>query len=174
MTKITLTQEDITLLAFDAVITSANITLLGGGGVDGKIHLAAGEGLRDECRKLGGCKVGEAKITGGHNLPAKHVIHAVGPLWKGGIKNEQALLRSAYTFALQVAQSNGIKTIAFPNIATNIYGFPKLAAAEIAIGAVNDFCVLNPSALDEIRFVCFDDENYSIYNNILGKQVTII
>ena len=166
MTKITLTQEDITQVAVDAIVNSANITLLSGGGVDGKINRAAGEKLKEECRTLGGCKAGEAKITKAYKLPAKHIFHAVGPVWKGDNRNEAELLHCAYINSLHVAMENKIKTIAFPNISTNTYMYPKHAAAVIAIGAVYDFFIENPSIFDEILFVCYYYENYGIYKDL--------
>ncbi len=167
MTKISVIKGDITKLNVDAIVNAANTSLLGGGGVDGAIHRAAGKELLDECMTLNGCKTGEAKITKGYKLPAKYVIHTVGPVWHGGNNNENQLLHNAYHNSLQLAMENHIKTIAFPNISTGVYGFPKPLAAEIALKAINDFCKTYPDAFTEIIFVCFDDENFGIYNKLV-------
>jgi O-acetyl-ADP-ribose deacetylase (regulator of RNase III) len=165
--RIKLIRTDITKLKVDAIVNAANSKLAGGGGVDGAIHKAAGPKLLEECKTLKGCKTGSAKITKGYNLPAKYVIHAVGPVWHGGQSNEAGLLKSCYTTSLSKAVSYGCKSIAFANISTGIYGFPKEAAAHIAIETVSEFIKENES-LEEIYFVCFDEENYSIYNKILS------
>lgn len=170
MTKLNLLKGDITKLAVDAIVNAANTSLLGGGGVDGAIHRAAGHGLLEECRKLNGCKTGEAKITKGYLLPARYVIHAVGPVWNGGGHNERQLLYNAYFNSLLFALQYPIKTIAFPNISTGVYHFPKQAAAETALKAVNDFNKTNPHTLNEITFACFDDENYNIYHALLNSR----
>lgn len=167
MTRITVIKGDITNIAADAIVNAANTTLLGGGGVDGAIHRAAGRELLEECRELNGCKTGEAKITKGYKLPARHVIHTVGPVWYGGGKNEEKLLYNAYYNSLALARQNDLRTIAFPNISTGVYHFPKERAAEIALAAANDYCTANPDALSEITFVCYDEENYSIYKRLL-------
>jgi O-acetyl-ADP-ribose deacetylase (regulator of RNase III) len=164
--KIVLTRDDITKLEVDAIVNAANRRLLGGGGVDGAIHRAAGPGLLEECRTLNGCPTGSAKITKGYNLPAEYVIHAVGPVWNGGSNNEEKLLESCYTTSLNLAKENNCKTLAFPNISTGIYRFPKERAAEIATRAVIDFLKHNDLP-EKVYFVCFDEENYSIYDNIL-------
>lgn len=169
MTQISIRKGDITRQVTDAIVNAANTSLLGGGGVDGAIHRAAGPQLLEECRTLNGCKTGEAKITAGYNLSAKHVIHTVGPVWHGGTHNEEQLLYNAYHNSLAVAQENKVRTLAFPNISTGVYGFPKDKAAVIALKAINDFCRQHPDALDEITFVCFDDENYNLYYNILSR-----
>ncbi|WP_347266868.1 O-acetyl-ADP-ribose deacetylase [Paracoccus sp. (in: a-proteobacteria)] len=144
-------QGDITKLAVDAIVNAANSSLLGGGGVDGAIHRAAGPGLLAECRQIGGCPTGEARITAGHNLPAKHVIHTVGPVWRGGSANEEALLAMAYHNSLTLARQHGLQTIAFPAISTGIYGFPPKRAAEIAI------CSIRDSGLElDVILVAFD------------------
>ncbi|MBE0649588.1 MAG: O-acetyl-ADP-ribose deacetylase [Bacteroidales bacterium] len=164
--KIKLVTVDITQLAVDAIVNAANRTLLGGGGVDGAIHRAAGPDLYRECLMLEGCDTGSAKITNGYRLPAKYVIHAVGPVWRGGNQNEENLLESAYQTCLQLAKQYNCKTVAFPNISTGIYGFPKENAAEIAIRTVQKF--LNKNEIPErVYFVCFDQENYNIYQSRL-------
>jgi O-acetyl-ADP-ribose deacetylase (regulator of RNase III) len=161
-TKIKIIKGDITKLKVDAIVNAANNSLLGGGGVDGAIHHAAGKELLEECKMLNGCATGEAKITKGYKLPAKYVIHTVGPVWRGGRNNEENLLASCYLNCLLLAVKNNIKTIAFPNISTGVYHFPKEKAAEIAIVEVNKFLNENDS-IDEITFVCFDDENLNLY-----------
>jgi len=146
---------DITTLALDAVVNAANRSLLGGGGVDGAIHRAAGPGLLDECRGLDGCATGLAKITRGYRLPAKHVIHAVGPVWNGGRANEDDLLASCYRTALALAAHHGLGSIAFPAISTGVYAFPADRAARIAVGAVADTIAADPRSLQHIVFCCF-------------------
>ena len=148
-------------------MNAANKTLLGGGGVDGAIHRAAGPGLLEACRDLNGCQTGEAKITGGFNLPARYVIHTVGPVWSGGSRNEPQLLRQCYLKSLEVSSTHQLKTIAFPNISTGVYGFPKQQAAEIAIEAVQSF-LEDPGTLEEVLFVVFDEENHLLYNKFLA------
>jgi O-acetyl-ADP-ribose deacetylase (regulator of RNase III) len=167
MTDIKTIKGDITKIKADAIVNAANTSLLGGGGVDGAIHRAAGPELLDECRTLNGCKTGEAKITRGYKLPAKYVIHTVGPVWHGGSHNEEALLANAYRNSLQLAMQHHIKSVAFPNISTGVYHFPKGLAAEIAVKTANDFCKAHPDAFDEILFVCFDDENFELYRSLL-------
>lgn len=162
---------DITKIQVDAIVNAANTSLFGGSGVDGAIHRAGGKAILEECQKIrnkqGGCNVGEAVITTAGKLPAKFVIHAVGPVWNNGDKNEEKLLASAYINSLKLAEENRIKAIAFPNISTGIYHFPKRKAAEIAIKSVIDFL----SATDKIEkviFVCFDTDNYNIYCALLN------
>jgi len=160
--RIQILQGDITRLAADAIVNAANNSLLGGGGVDGAIHLAAGPGLLAECRSLGGCKTGEAKATKGHNLPAKYVIHTVGPIWRED-HNENQLLASCYRKSLEVANGLKVKSIAFPAISTGIYGFPKQRAARIAVNEVQKYS----GDIKVIFFVCFDSETANIYRKLL-------
>ncbi|HHJ09573.1 MAG TPA: O-acetyl-ADP-ribose deacetylase [Bacteroidetes bacterium] len=166
-TRIELIRGDITKLQVDAIVNAANSSLLGGGGVDGAIHRAAGPELLEECRTLNGCDTGDAKITKGYRLPAKYVIHAVGPRWRGGGQREPELLASAYRRCLEVANVNNVKTIAFPNISTGIYGFPKEPAAEIAIREVRRFLEQHPE-IEKVIFVTFDRENYELYRRKLN------
>ncbi len=166
MSTIELVMGDLTQMDVDAIVNAANETLLGGGGVDGAIHRAAGPQLLEECRTIGGCPTGEARITKGYNLKARYVIHTVGPVWRGGQHGETQLLRSAYLSSLKLAQQYGLKSIAFPNISTGVYHFPKQSAAQIAIRAVREFTAQNLLP-ERIVFVCFDEENYSIYNRLL-------
>lgn len=164
--KIKLFRGDITTLQVDAIVNAANATLLGGGGVDGAIHRAAGKELLTECRTLNGCETGDAKITNGYNLPAKYVIHTVGPVWNGGRSGEPEKLASCYRRSLEVAVENGVKSIAFPNISTGVYGYPKKEAAEIATKTV--ISILNHNNEFELVIFCvFDDENFAIYSNLL-------
>lgn len=167
---ISVIKGDITKLAVDAVVNAANTSLLGGGGVDGAIHRAGGKAILDECitirNKQGGCLTGEAVITTGGNLPARFVIHTVGPVWRGGNNGERQLLASAYQNSLKLALENNVQSIAFPNISTGVYGFPKDMAAAIAIATVKDFLNENPS-IGKVIFCCFDDENYNLYNSLL-------
>lgn len=169
MTKISIQKGDITLAEVDAIVNAANTSLLGGGGVDGAIHKAAGPELLEACKKLNGCPTGEAKITEGFNLCAKNVIHTPGPVWEGGKNNEVTLLHNCYHNSLLLAMENNLYTIAFPNISTGVYGFPKDKAAMIALFSVNQFCREFPDALTEVIFVCYDEENYNIYRSIISK-----
>lgn len=166
MNRTELFKGDITSLKVDAIVNAANSALLGGGGVDGAIHRAAGKELLAECRNLNGCETGDAKITKGYNLPAKFVIHTVGPVWHGGRSGEPEKLASCYRRSLEVAIENGVKTIAFPNISTGVYGYPKIEAAEIAVKAVLSFLKSN-NELELVIFCVFDDENFMIYRNLL-------
>ncbi|MPM68490.1 O-acetyl-ADP-ribose deacetylase [bioreactor metagenome] len=161
--KIKLLKADITRLETDAIVNAANTTLLGGGGVDGAIHRAAGPELLDECKTLNGCKTGEAKITNGYRLPTKFIIHTVGPVWYGGTRNEENLLKNCYVHSLQLADEHRLKSVAFPNISTGVYRFPKEKAAEIAVEAVKSFPA---RSVEEVTFVCFDDENFEIYKRL--------
>lgn len=166
MNRIELAKGDITRLNVDAIVNAANTSLLGGGGVDGAIHRAAGLGLLAECRTLNGCPTGDAKITKGYNLPAKFVIHTVGPVWNDGLHEEPEKLASCYRRSLEVAVENGVKTVAFPNISTGVYHFPKSMAANIALETVSDFLRKN-ELIEKVIFCAFDDENYGIYELLL-------
>jgi O-acetyl-ADP-ribose deacetylase (regulator of RNase III) len=167
MNKIEIQQGDITTLKVDAIVNAANNSLLGGGGVDGAIHRAAGPGLIAECRTLNGCATGQAKVTSAYNLPCKFVIHAVGPVWRGGQFNEDELLSSAYRNALRIAASMKLTSIAFPNISTGIYGFPKERAAKIALSESRAHQESEP-CVDRIIFCIFDPDNLEIYEKELG------
>lgn len=168
--RIKLIQGDITKIKVDAIVNAANTSLLGGGGVDGAIHRAGGSAILEECQKIrdrqGGCKAGEAVITTGGHLPAKYVIHTVGPVWNGGTHHEEELLASAYRNSLQLAVEHKIETIAFPNISTGIYHFPKDKAATIAVATVSEF-LMEHDELKQVIFACFDRENYKLYEGIL-------
>ncbi len=163
--RIELFRGDITKLNTDAIVNAANNSLLGGGGVDGAIHRAAGKELLEECRLLNGCATGDAKITKAYKLPSKFVIHTVGPVWSGR-EDDAQLLKSCYIRSLEIAAENGIKTIAFPNISTGVYHFPKEEAGKIAAAAVKGFFV-NNKTIEKVIFVVFDDENFRIYKRLL-------
>jgi O-acetyl-ADP-ribose deacetylase len=167
MTKLTACRADITTLAVDAIVNAANSSLLGGGGVDGAIHRAAGPELVAECRLLGGCATGDAKITRGYRLPARFVIHTVGPVWHGGLNKESEFLASCYRRSLELAAEHDLSTIAFPAISTGIYGFPLCAAAEIAISTVRTFAA-SPTSINEVTFCCFSADDYKIYQELLS------
>jgi O-acetyl-ADP-ribose deacetylase (regulator of RNase III) len=169
MGKIELFKGDITKYEVDAIVNAANASLLGGGGVDGAIHLAAGSKLLEECERLGGCRTGDAKITKAYDLPAKFVIHAVGPIYRDGTKDEAKLLESTYRCSLELAAEYGAKSISFPNISTGAYRFPKHSAATIAIRTVKSFLEKN-SKIESVTFVVFDEENYRIYEEKLGLK----
>ena len=162
-------QGDITQLQVDAIVNAANNSLLGGGGVDGAIHRAAGPELLEECRKLHGCDTGQAKITKGYNLTAKWVIHTVGPVWEGGNSGEDELLAQCYRNTLALAVQNGIKTIAFPAISTGAYGFPLHRATKIAVSEVNKFLQSNDS-LEQAIFVCFGQNAYNCYLQVIQEM----
>lgn len=166
--KVTLIQGDITKIATDAIVNAANTSLLDGGGVDGAIHRAGGKEILDECVKIrnkqGGCNVGEAVITTAGNLPSKYVIHTVGPVWNGEKDEKKTLLANCYKNCFKIAENKELKSIAFPNISTGIYHFPKDKAAEIAIEIVKSFQF---NSIEEVIFVCFDQENYNLYKNLI-------
>lgn len=165
---IELIDGDITQQDIDAVVNAANSTLLGGGGVDGAIHRAGGPSILEECRTLGGCATGDAKITGGGRLPARHVIHTVGPVYRGGSGNEAALLVSAYRRSLEVASQHGLRSVAFPSVSTGAYGYPIEAAAEIALGTVRDYLLTHPE-IALVRFVLFGRADLATYERIAAK-----
>lgn len=166
-----LIQGDITGLQFDGIVNSANSSLLGGGGVDGAIHRKGGPSILEDCRRIrarqGGCETGEAVYTTAGNLPARYVIHTVGPVWQGGEHGEARLLANCYTNALRLAESLGVKSVAFPNISTGVYGYPKPEAARVAVAAVKGFGN-EAKSVEEVVFVCFDEENFSLYNELIG------
>lgn len=167
--KIELVEGDITKLSVDAIVNAANTTLLGGGGVDGAIHRAAGSKLLEECRTLGGCKTGQAKITKGYSLLSRFVIHTVGPIWRGGNSNEDELLAGCYNNSLLLAEQNKIRTIAFPSISTGAYSFPLERAAKIAVNVVTKF-LENRNSIEKVVFVCFDDDVLEIYQKLLNQH----
>jgi len=165
--KIEVIMADITVLVVDAIVNAANESLLGGGGVDGAIHRAAGPELLAECKKLNGCKTGMAKITGGYKLPAKYVIHTPGPVWRGGNMNEDSLLASCYRECLMLAVKNNVKTIAFPSISTGVYRFPIDRAAHIAISEIKKFLKKNKS-VEKVIIACYDRDTFKFYNDEAG------
>ncbi len=165
--RIEIAQGDITAQDLDAIVNAANSSLLGGGGVDGAIHRAAGPELLAECRRLKGCPTGDARITRGYHLPAKWVIHTVGPVWRGGIADEDKLLANCYRRSLEIAVQNGARTVAFPAISTGAYGFPLARATQIAIREVRAF-LQNNTALDKVVFVCFDRRTFDRYERALA------
>lgn len=163
MVKIEIVLGDITQREVGAIVNAANTTLLGGGGVDGAIHRAAGPELLEECKTLGGCRPGEAKITKGYNLPAKYVIHTVGPVWSGGKRSEPDILKNCYLNSLRLAKEKGTKSIAFPAISCGAYRYPPAEAAEIALETTRDFIAKNPNSFEKVVFVLFSKELYEIY-----------
>jgi O-acetyl-ADP-ribose deacetylase (regulator of RNase III) len=173
-TTVSLHRGDITRQDTDAIVNAANSGLLGGGGVDGAIHRAGGPAILEECKQIrqmqGTCAPGQAVITGGGNLKARHVIHAVGPIWRNGNTNEAETLASAYRISLSIAADNGLKTIAFPSISTGAYGYPVDQAAQVAIAAVQEFCASDTS-LTEVRFVLFDEFTFNAYRQALESRV---
>ncbi|HZO39721.1 MAG TPA: O-acetyl-ADP-ribose deacetylase [Methylomirabilota bacterium] len=159
-------QADITTLSVDAIVNAANSSLLGGGGVDGAIHRAAGPELLEECRRLGGCPTGDAKLTRGYRLPAKFVIHTVGPVWHGGGRREPELLASCYRRSIEVASANGIRTLAFPSISTGVYGYPIELAADVAVATVRS-TVAELATIEDIVFCCFSASDLAVYTGRL-------
>lgn len=162
-------QANITTLAVDAIVNAANTSLLGGGGVDGAIHRAAGRELVNECATLNGCHPGNAKITNGYKLPAKHVIHTVGPVWRDGTRNEAETLASCYRRSLELAHSHNLRTVAFPCISTGIYGYPPELAAHVAVATVRGFLDQHSDAFDEITFCCFSEPDLRLYEGLLKQ-----
>lgn len=170
MTVLKALKADITTLRVDAIVNAANPSLLGGGGVDGAIHDAAGRGLLEECRTLGGCPTGDAKVTSGYNLPARYVIHTVGPVWHGGSHGEAELLTSCYRRSLEITAEMHLESIAFPAISTGVYGYPFFQAAEIAISTARSF-LEQSSSLQEVIFCCFSEGDFQIYNQLLSTRM---
>lgn len=171
MSRVSVVLGDITQQQVDAIVNAANPSLLGGGGVDGAIHRAAGAELLKECRSLGGCETGQAKITKGYGLQAKYVIHAVGPVWRGGKAREDELLRNCYRNSLTLAEQHRVKSIAFPSISTGAYGFPIGRAAQIATSTVLEY-LNGPTEIEEAIFVCFSRSDYDVYKSVLGSRIS--
>lgn len=169
MAGIEIAKGDISKQEVDAIVNAANTTLLGGGGVDGAIHRAAGPELLEECRTIGGCPTGEARITKGYKLPAKSVIHTVGPVWNGGNHGEANLLKSCYVNSLTLANDHGMRSIAFPSISTGAYGYPIDQAARIAVSTVEE-CLAEQSSVELVRFVCFSERDLAVYEKVRSEQ----
>ena len=168
-TELVAIKGDITKLEVDAIVNAANHTLLGGGGVDGAIHRAAGRELYEECETLGGCRTGEAKITKGYKLPARHVIHTVGPIYGRENGREPQLLANCYRNSLRIAAGHNLKTVAFPNISTGVYGYPIMEASRIAVNTVRKFLEEEPHQIEKVYFVSFSDHDLGVYKNLLSK-----
>lgn len=167
MNSVKVIEGDITKVQVDAIVNAANTTLMGGGGVDGAIHRAAGPALYAACEKFGGCPTGEARITSGFNLPARYIIHTPGPVWHGGNHGEEQLLANSYRNSLKLAEANGCRTVAFPSISTGVYSFPLDRAAEIAVRTINEF-LQTASHVEEVTMVCFDPVTAKAYRNAIG------
>ena len=174
--KIDLIKGDITTLKVDAIVNAANSSLMGGGGVDGAIHRAGGPVILEECKLIvarqGECKTGEAVITTAGDLPSKYVIHTVGPVWRGGNHNEAELLANCYRNSLRLASEKQLTSIAFPNISTGVYGYPKEQAAKVAVEATRNYLESHPSNINSVTFVCFDDDNFALYSSILDERMS--
>lgn len=169
MARLEAVRGDITREGVDAIVNAANSTLLGGGGVDGAIHRAAGPELAEECARLGGCPTGEVRLTRGHRLPARHVIHTVGPVWHGGWSNEAEMLRRCYANSLALAAARGLRSIAFPCISTGAYGYPPEQAARVAVAAVRA-ALERPTSVELVRFVCYGEYDLELYQELLKEE----
>lgn len=170
MISLNVVRANITTLSIDAIVNAANSSLLGGGGVDGAIHRGAGPELLEACRRLNGCKTGQAKITPGFRLPARYVIHTVGPVWRGGTQGEEALLASCYGKSLALAVEHNVQTLAFPSISTGAYGYPIEQAAQVAVSTVRSFGTETQRSLD-VTFCCFSEADLDVYETLLGRSI---